>query len=86
MYEVVLSHEAQQIYASAEPALAKKIARCLEQLQQTPRTHPNIKALKGRLSGYYRYRLGDYRLVYLLDDETRRVLVMTIAHRKDVYE
>ena len=53
MYEVVLSHEAQRIYASAEPALANKIARCLEQLQQTPRTHPNIKALKGRLAGYY---------------------------------
>ncbi len=86
MYEVVLAHEAQSIYASAAPALAKKIARCLEQLQQTPRTHPNIKALKGQLAGYYRYRLGDYRVVYSLNDETRRVLVVTIAHRKEVYE
>ncbi|MBC7972566.1 MAG: type II toxin-antitoxin system RelE/ParE family toxin [Verrucomicrobia bacterium] len=53
-----------RIYASAALALAKKIARCLEQLQQTPRTHPNIKALKGRFAGYYHYRIGDYRLVY----------------------
>ncbi len=80
MYEVVLSQEAQRIYASAELALAKKIAHCLEQLQQTPRTHPNIKALKGRFAGHYRYRIGDYRLVYSLDDAAKRALVVTIAH------
>ncbi|WP_396772269.1 type II toxin-antitoxin system RelE/ParE family toxin, partial [Microcystis aeruginosa] len=27
-----------------------------------PRNHPNIKSLKGELSGYYRYRVGDYRV------------------------
>lgn len=51
MYSVVLSAEAQQIYASAEQALARKIARCFEQLEQTPRLHPNIKPLKGSLAG-----------------------------------
>jgi mRNA interferase RelE/StbE len=54
MYEVVLSAEAQKIYASADQALAKKIARCFEQLEQSPRYHPNIKPLKGDLAGYYR--------------------------------
>lgn len=60
MYSVILSAEAQQIYASADQALAKKIVRCLEQLEHTPRLHPNIKPLKGDLVGYYRYRIGDY--------------------------
>jgi mRNA interferase RelE/StbE len=32
MYEVILSAEAEDIYASADRALAKKIARCFEQL------------------------------------------------------
>jgi mRNA interferase RelE/StbE len=61
MYEVVLSAEGQKIYASADQALAKKIARCFEQLEQSPRYHPNIKPLKGDFAGYYRYRIGDYR-------------------------
>ncbi|WP_231510412.1 type II toxin-antitoxin system RelE family toxin [Fischerella sp. PCC 9605] len=60
MYEVVLSVEAQEVYASADQALAKKIARCFEYLEQNPRFHPNIKALKGDFAGYYRYRIGDY--------------------------
>jgi mRNA interferase RelE/StbE len=30
-------------------------------LEQNPRQHPNIKALKGELAGRYRYRVGDYR-------------------------
>jgi len=58
MYEVVLSAEAQKIYASADPSLAKKIARCFEQLEQSPRYHRNIKPFKGEFAGYYRDRIG----------------------------
>jgi mRNA interferase RelE/StbE len=86
MYEVVLSAEAQKIYASADQALAKKIARCFEQLEQSPRYHPNIKPLKGDFAGYYRYRIGDYRVIYLVDEETNQILVNTIAHRREVYQ
>jgi mRNA interferase RelE/StbE len=86
MYEVLLHPDAQNVYATADPALARKIARCLQQLEQTPRLHPNIKALKGNYLGYYRYRIGDYRVVYSIEDELVRVLVIAIAHRSDVYE
>jgi mRNA interferase RelE/StbE len=86
MYEVFLSAEAQKIYASADQALAKKIARCFEQLEQSPRHHPNIKPLKGDLAAYYRYRIGDYRVIYQVDDETNQVLVSTIVHRREAYE
>jgi len=86
MYELVLSAEAQKNYASADLALAKKIARCFEQLEQSPRYHPNIKPLKGDLAGYYRYRIGDYRVIYQVDDETNQVLVSTIVHRREAYE
>ncbi|MBW4562259.1 MAG: type II toxin-antitoxin system mRNA interferase toxin, RelE/StbE family [Mojavia pulchra JT2-VF2] len=46
------------------------IARCFEQLEQNPRFHPNIKPLKGDLVGYYRCCIGDYRVIYQVDDET----------------
>ena len=41
-------------------------------LKTDPRSHPNIKQLKGDLAGYYRYRVGDYRVVYDIDDEQKR--------------
>jgi mRNA interferase RelE/StbE len=86
MYEVLLQPDAQEIYAKADKALDKKITRCLEQLEQTPLLHPNIKALKGDLVGYYRYRIGDYRVIYLVEEELVQVLVITIIHRSDAYE
>jgi mRNA interferase RelE/StbE len=51
MYEVLLHPDAQDVYLNADKALAKKIARCLQQLEQTPLFHPNVKALKGDFAG-----------------------------------
>jgi mRNA interferase RelE/StbE len=79
MYEVLLHPDAQKFYVSADEPLAKKIARCLQQLEQTPRSHPNIKALKGDYAGYYRYRIGHYRVIYTVNDELVEVLVVAIA-------
>jgi mRNA interferase RelE/StbE len=86
MYELLLHPDAQEIYAKADKALAKKIARCLKQLEQTPLLHTNIKALKGDFAGYYRYRIGDYRVIYSVEEELVQVLVITIVHRSEAYE
>jgi len=86
MYEIFLHPDAQKFYAKADKALAKKIARCLQQLEQTPRSHPNVKALKGDYAGLYRYRLGDYRVIYSVEDKIVQVFVVAIAHRSEVYE
>jgi mRNA interferase RelE/StbE len=86
MYEVILHPDVQEVYVNADKAFAKKIARCLQQLEQTPRSHPNIKALKGDYAGYYRYRIGDYRVIYSIDDEVVQVLVVAITHRSEVYK
>jgi mRNA interferase RelE/StbE len=55
-------------------------------LKVEPRYHPNIKLLKGELSGYYRYRVGDYRVIYEIDEHSRVVKVVFIEHRSRVYE
>ena len=86
MYEVILSAEAEKIYASADQALAKKIARCFEQLEKNPYFHPNIKSLKGNLDGYSRYRIGDYRVIYQINGENKQVIISNIVHRSEAYE
>jgi mRNA interferase RelE/StbE len=86
MYDVLLHPDAAKTYANADKALAKKIARCLQKLEQTPRFHPNIKALKGEYAGYYRYRIGNYRVIYSVDDNIVQVFVIVIAHRSEAYE
>ncbi|MEH2244858.1 type II toxin-antitoxin system RelE family toxin [Nostoc sp.] len=42
--------------------------------------------MKGELSGYYRYRVGDYRVIYQIDDDLNQVTIILIQHRSRVYE
>lgn len=43
------------------------------------------KPLKGIFRGLFRYRCGDYRVIYSIDRQEERLVVLTVGHRKDVY-
>jgi mRNA interferase RelE/StbE len=86
MYKVELSREAQQFYDRCDKPLARKLARCFQSLERNPREGNNVKPLKGKLAGSYRYRIGDLRVVYTINDRSVTVFVITIAKRSDVYE
>ena len=43
------------------------------------------KALKGRLTNLWRYRIGDFRLVCEIRDEVLVVLIVRIGHRSEIY-
>ena len=86
MYKVVLSRESQRFYAAADVPLVRKLDRCFIRLETDPRSGNNVRALVGPLAGCFRYRVGDYRVVYTINEATRTVSVINIAHRRDVYE
>lgn len=44
------------------------------------------KPLRYAKSGQRSLRVGDYRVIYLLDPDTRRVMILAIGHRRDIYE
>lgn len=85
-YRVTLSPDAAKFYRNADRPLAKRLARCFAQLERDPRNHPNIKRLSGPLRGLFRYRVGDHRVVYRMDEEGRIVIVVVIAHRSRIYD
>ena len=41
--------------------------------------------LKGEHDGYWRWRIGDYRIVARIEDERITILVVRVAHRREVY-
>jgi mRNA interferase RelE/StbE len=86
MYEIVLTEEALHIYRRANSPLARKLNRCFDKLRSNPYSHPNIKRLAGDLRGRFRYRIGDWRVVYRVDEQARQVTVLVIAHRNGVYD
>jgi mRNA interferase RelE/StbE len=85
MFEVLLSTAAQRFYEKADVTLTRRLNRCFAQLQHDPFTHPNIKRLSGKLTGYYRYRVGDWRVVYEIRADRAVVIILLIAHRREVY-
>ena len=44
------------------------------------------KPLKANLSGYWRYRIGDYRMICDIKDERIVIVVVKIGHRREVYD
>lgn len=63
--------------------IQRRILHAYDRLKQNPVT--GVK-LHGELSGFYKYRLGDYRIVYTFDAKTSTVEVLTIEHRQGVYK
>ncbi|MCB4743850.1 MAG: type II toxin-antitoxin system mRNA interferase toxin, RelE/StbE family [Sulfurovum sp.] len=45
-----------------------------------------MKKLKGVLEGYYRYRVGNYRLFYLIENEKLIIAVVDFKHRQQAYD
>jgi mRNA interferase RelE/StbE len=77
--------------ASKELALLDKpIQRIIKEKIDTLAANPdilknNIKALKGEHGGKYRLRVGDYRIIYRLQNEVVTITIIRIGHRKEVY-
>ena len=44
------------------------------------------KALSANYSGYWRYRIGDYRLVCEIEDDRLIIIALNIGHRREIYK
>jgi len=86
MFEVYLSHEAEKIYLKANAKTTRLLDNCFRHLETSPFFGPNIKRLKGKLEGSFRYQIGGMRVIYSVDIELRKVFVETIGARGDVYK
>lgn len=64
MYELKLTRKAQKFYENADTSLARRLNQCFDQLRQDPYSLSNVKAMKGNYEGCFRYRVGDYRVIY----------------------
>ena len=82
-YRVELTRSAEKDLRRIDRSQTATIFRALEQLAHDPRP-TGIKKLAGA-ARTFRIRVGSYRVVYEIEDDVLVVLVVRIAHRKDVY-
>ena len=85
MYKVAYLDSVEDDLKKLDKSTIKKILNRIETyLAQDPKELG--KPLKGDFQGYWRYRWGDYRVIYKISELEILILVLRISHRKDAYD
>ncbi len=83
-YEIIIKPSVEKAFAKLPKNQQSKILSALELLAENPRPQ-GTKKLKSTLE-LYRYRVGDYRIIYSIEDNILTVNIVKIGHRSDVYK
>ena len=82
-YRVVIDKPALKALSKIPPPFFDKLTQAIRNLGANPR--PNgCKKLKGRPG--YRIRVGDYRVIYDINDSIVTIYILSIGDRKDIYD
>ena len=83
-YAIRFEPTAQREYLRLPKSLRHRTAPRINALSDDPRA-PGTEALRGKLKGLRRLRVGDYRVSYETDDDRQIVTIVEVGHRRDVY-
>lgn len=81
-YRIEVRPAAAKQLRKLDPPTARRIQGAIALLGDDPRP-PASRPLTGRPA--WRVRVGDYRVIYTIEDDRLIVIVITIGHRRDVY-
>lgn len=82
-YRIELRPAAVRALRKLDPQVRHRIQGAIALLADDPRP-PAARALRGRPG--LRVRVGDYRIIYTIVDDVLLVVVVTLGHRRDVYD
>ena len=84
MYEIEFTKRARRQFIKLIPAVQLRLQGAIDELSENPRPD-GVKKLKGR-DDEYRIRIGDYRVIYTVEDRVLLVIVVQVGLRSNVYE
>jgi mRNA interferase RelE/StbE len=80
-FHLVYTRRAEKDIRSLDPAVRKLIAKAILKLQSNPAEHS--ERLTDPRIGTYRFRAGDYRVIFDLVEND--VVILRVGHRKEIY-
>lgn len=86
-WSIKFSPEFEKEWDKTDPSIQKKVIHFFTERLQTEE-HPKsfAKPLTGNLKNFWRFRIGDYRVICNLIEDERVIYLLRIAHRRDVYD
>jgi mRNA interferase RelE/StbE len=82
-YSVTFARSARKEVEKLHPSIVRRVMQRIEALATIPRPSGVIR-LQGH-KNLWRIRIGDYRVVYSIDDTARNIDVSVVRHRSDAY-
>ena len=82
-YTVIIENKAQKDFLKLSPPHDRAIKKHINGLEKSPRPH-GVKKLSGTKDGF-RVRVGDYRILYTIDERRKILTIYRIRHRREVY-
>jgi mRNA interferase RelE/StbE len=82
-YQVEFRSSADRELSRLDRQMLARVVAAIDELGEQPRP-PGVRKLAGA-EHTYRIRVGDYRIVYTIDDATKVVTVERVRHRSDAY-
>ena len=83
MYRITVKGSAERDLRRIDRSMISRVAKAIQALGENPRPS-SCRKLSGSDSEF-RVRIGDYRIIYVIDDMSRTIDVQRIRHRKDAY-
>lgn len=85
-WRIEIDKDVQREMKKLDKQVAKRITAKLREVSQLDDPRSMGKGLTGNLSGLWRYRVGDYRIICDIEDGVLLILVVDVAHRREVYK
>lgn len=82
-YEVIISDGAEKALSRYDAELYVRLKKAIYDLEKNPRPRGCLK-MKGK--NLYRIRVGEYRVIYDIQDKKLVVLIVKVGHRRDIYD
>ena len=83
-YKIAIVKKAYKELEALPSKTNAQIVQAIDGLKEEPRP-PGCKKLKGEAETIWRIRVGDYRILYFIEDTIRIVEIRRVGHRKDIY-
>lgn len=85
-FAIVYKRSAKRELADLPRHVRRAIRRGADTLITDPRLPANADWLRGKWEGYWRLVVGEYRVIYVIDDPNALITIVRVRHRSDAYE
>ena len=85
-WKIDLSEKAKNELRHFDKPIRERIRNFIDRLEKLPDPRMKGEPLTGNLSDFWKYRVGDYRIICRIQDKELIILIVKLGHRREVYK